>query len=154
MDMSILAGVFVGVLIAGFIPWPGAEAILIGAALLVSPHDFVPLVVVSTTAQMLAKTILYVAARWAPKFLPRKAREFICQAEKYKERRKTMALILLTSSSLSVPPFFVITIASGTLRVPIGMFIGAGFGGIASRYAFVAWSAMLATDITLMGLGP
>ena len=152
MDIQLLAGVFVGIFIAGFVPWPGAEAILIGAAFLVSPQELVPLVVVSTTAQMLAKTTLYVAARWAPKFLPRKAREFICQAEKYKERRKTMALILLTSSSLSVPPFFVITIASGTLRVPFGMFIGAGFGGIVSRYAFFAWSAMRISEIPGVGL--
>ena len=76
------------------------------------------------------------------------------QAEKYKERRKTMAMILLASSSLSVPPFFAITIASGTLRVPFGLFIGAGFGGIVSRYAFVAWSAMLVGDIPSAALGP
>ena len=40
------------------------------------------------------------------------------------------------------------------MSIPFGMFIDAGFGGIASRCAFVAWSAMLATDITLVGLGP
>ncbi len=154
MDFQLLAGVFVGILIAGFLPWPGAEAILIGAALLVSPQALVPLVIVSTAAQMLAKTSLYAAARWAPKYLPKKSREFIDQAEKYRQRRKTMTMILLASASLSVPPFFVVTIASGTLRVPFGMFIGAGFGGIVSRYAFFAWSAMLVGDITGMGPGP
>jgi len=153
MDMQLLAGVFVGVLIAGFLPWPGAEAILIGAALLVAPQSLIPLVAVSTAAQMLAKTSLYAVARWAPKYLPQKAREFIDQAEKYKERRKTMAIILLASSSLSVPPFFVITIASGTLRVPFAIYIGAGVGGIVSRYAFFAWSAMLFSDIPGIGLG-
>jgi membrane protein YqaA with SNARE-associated domain len=153
MDMQLLAGVFVGVLIAGFLPWPGAEAILIGASLLVAPQSLVPLVAVSTAAQMLAKTSLYAAARWAPKYLPQKALELIDQAEKYKEKRKTMAMILLASSSLSVPPFFVIAIASGTLRVPFGMFIGAGAGGIVSRYAFFAWSAMLVNDIPGIGLG-
>ena len=152
MDIQLLAGVFAGILIAGFLPWPGAEAILIGAALLVSPQALVPLVIVSTTAQMLAKTSLYAAARWAPKYLPQKARSLIDQAGRYRERRKTMAMILLASSSLSVPPFFVITIASGTLRVPLGMFIGAGFGGIVSRYAFFAWSAMLVSEIPGMGL--
>ncbi|MCZ6560301.1 MAG: hypothetical protein O6931_05385 [Gammaproteobacteria bacterium] len=151
MDMQLLAGVFVGILIAGFLPWPGAEAILIGAALLVAPQSLVPLVAVSTAAQMLAKTILYAAARWAPKYLPRKARAFIDQAEKYKEKRKTMAMILLASSSLSLPPFFDTTIASGTLRVPFGIYIGAGIGGIVSRYAFFAWSAMLINEIPDLG---
>ena len=152
MDIQLLAGVFVGIFIAGFLPWPGAEAILIGAAFLVSPQELVPLVIVSTAAQMLAKTGLYAAARWAPKYLPQKARQFIHQAEKYKEKRKVMAMILLASSSLSVPPFFAVTIASGTLRIPFGMFIGTGFGGIVSRYAFFAWSAMLVSDLPGMGL--
>ena len=153
MDIQLLAGVFVGIFIAGFLPWPGAEAILIGAALLVSPQALVPLVFVSTAAQMLAKTSLYAAARWAPKYLPQKARELIDQAEKYKEKRKTMTMILLASSSLSVPPFFAITIASGTLRVPFGLFVGAGFGGIVSRYAFVAWSTLLVGGIPSAALG-
>jgi membrane protein YqaA with SNARE-associated domain len=149
MDLQLLAGIFVGVFASGFLPWAAAEIIIVSAALLISPQGLVPLLIVSTTAQMLAKTTLYMAARWTPQYLPAKARNFISQARCYTEKRRAVGLIVLSSSLLSLPPFYAVAIASGTLRVPFGTFFGIGYGGMIARYAFFVWGTALVGSVTI-----
>ena len=72
---TILAGALAVCVVGGFLPWVNTEAAVVGAALLL-PRGVLPLLVLGAAGiQVLAKGTLYCLARWAPRGLPRRARE-------------------------------------------------------------------------------
>lgn len=136
-----LAGALGLCLVGGFLPWVNAEAAVVGAAL-VLPPPLVPLLVVGAAlAQVTAKGTLYGLARWAPQGLPQKARAQLERLSGLARRRRYPTLF--ASSTLGVPPFYLVTLASGTVAVPFGAFLAAGFGGSVIRYAVVAITTLL-----------
>ncbi len=46
-----------------------------------------------------------------------------------------------TGSLTSLPPFYLVTLACGVLRVPFLLFAVAGLGGTVSRYGLLVWLA-------------
>lgn len=139
--MSILVGVFGGCIVAGIFPWMAGELVVVGAAVLV-PREFLPaLVLVSAVGQMVGKTLVYSFARWAPQRLPESWRHLLDRASVFGKSRKAMSATVLSSATISLPPFFIATLACGTLGVPVRVFATFAFGGTVLRYAIVAWSA-------------
>jgi membrane protein YqaA with SNARE-associated domain len=90
---------------------------------------------------MLAKATLYGVTRWAPDRLPRRARDALARAEPYRARQKLLAAAVFFGASLSVPPFYLVTLASGLVRVPFPLFALAGLSGTAVRYGALVWAA-------------
>lgn len=138
-----LAGALGLCLVGGFLPWVNAEAAVVGAAL-VLPPPLVPLLVFGAAlAQVTAKGTLYGLARWAPQGVPQKARTQLDRLSGLARRSRYPTLTILASSTLGVPPFYLVTLASGTVAVPFGAFLAAGFGGSVIRYAVVALATLL-----------
>lgn len=134
-------------LVGGFLPWVNAEAAVVGAVLVLPPR-LVPLLVVGAAlAQVTAKGTLYGLARWAPQGMPQRAQAQLARLSGHARRRRYPTLTILVSSTLGVPPFYLVTLASGTVAVPFGAFLAAALGGSVIRYAVISL-------VTLVVRGP
>jgi membrane protein YqaA with SNARE-associated domain len=143
-----LAGALGLCLVGGFLPWVNTEAAVVGAAL-VLPAPFVPLLVVGAAlAQVLTKGTLYGLARWAPQGMPQRARAQIGRLSGLARRNRYPALTILASSTVGVPPFYLVTLASGTVAVPFGAFLAAAFVGSFIRYAVLSLATVLMRGAT------
>ena len=145
MDLRVILGAAGACLAGGFLPWINSEVVVVGAAVLTPAEGLPVLVLACTAAQMLAKCSLYAITRWAPDKLPQRAQKLLAKVEKFRERRKTLALTVVLSSLVGLPPFYLVTLACGTLRVPFALFGIGGFTGTAIRYGALAWGAEIVT---------
>ena len=129
------------VAIGGIFPWINGEVVVAGAALLTPRAGLPVLVLACAAAQMSSKAILYGVIRWVPERMPARARRFAERVDVFRERRGLLVLAVLSGSSVALPPFYLVTLACGMLRVPFLLFAIAGLAGTISRYGFLAWLA-------------
>ncbi len=141
MDAGVVFGAALGCVVGGVLPWVNAELVLLAAAVLLPREALVPLVLACALGQMCAKASLYGITRWAPERLPKRARAALARVERYRERPALLAAAVFFGSAVSVPPFYLVTLASGVLRVPFVLFALAGLGGTAARYGVLVWAA-------------
>ena len=144
MDTGILLGAAVGCAVGSILPWINSELVLLGAAAALPSGGLPTLVAVCVVSRMLAKSTLYGVTRWAPERLPRRAREALGRAERFRHRRRLLTAAVFLGSSLSLPPFYLVTLASGLVRVPFLLFAFAGALGTTVRYGGLVWLARLA----------
>lgn len=138
-----LAGALGICVLGGFLPWVNTEAAVVAAALLLPPR-LVPLLVLGAAlAQVLAKGTLYGLARWAPRGMPRRARAQLDRISRLAARRRSLTLTVLASSTVGVPPFYLVSLACGTLSAPFGAFLSTAFLGAVLRYAVVSLATVL-----------
>jgi len=102
------------------------------------------LVLACATGQVVGKTVLYGLTRWAPEKLPRRAQALLAKTEPWRKKKKLLGAGLFSGALVSVPPFAVITLACGTLRLPFPIFIVAAFAGTVGRYGAILWLAVRA----------
>ena len=118
MDLSVIIGAALTCAAGGAFPWISSEAVILGAAL-VLPVDQLPVLVLAcATGQVVGKTVLYGLTRWAPEKLPRRAQALLAKTEPWRKKKKLLGAGLFSGALVSVPPFAVITLACGTLRLP------------------------------------
>ena len=141
MDASLLIGAAAAVAVGGILPWINGEVVVAGAALLTPQSGLPALVLACSAAQMSAKAILYGVIRWVPERMPARARQFANRVEVFRERRALLVLAVFSGSAVALPPFYLVTLACGMLRVPFALFAIAGLAGTISRYGFLAWFA-------------
>jgi len=144
MDPGLaLAGALGICVLGGFLPWVNTEAAVVAAAMLLPPR-LVPLLVLGAAlAQVLAKGTLYGLARWAPRGMPQRARAQLARISPLAARRRSLTLTVLASSTVGVPPFYLVSLACGTLSAPFGAFLSAAFIGAVLRYAVVSLATVL-----------
>ena len=131
-----LGSCFVLSIVSALVPWVNAEVILLGfAAAADSTTQLVALVGVVTAGQMIGKCLLYFVARRAagiPRHADRAASRWRHRLESL--RRAPLTLVFV-SSAVGVPPFFLVTVLAGALRVGFGGFVTAGTLGRLLRFA-------------------
>ena len=137
---EILTGLLLGTAISGILPLVNAELLVVAAAAAV-PGLGIPLVTaVSAIGQMSTKTLLFALARWAPAKLPGKARAMVAKAsEAVSERGGAASSLVFTSATLGFPPLYGVTLACGTLRMPMLPFMLSGTAGRMVRFGMLAW---------------
>lgn len=140
MNAQLIFGAFVSSVISGFVPVVNGEVVAVTAAMLATPDAHGLLVAACVSGQMVAKLCLYGIARWSPKRLPERAQGAIARFEALSQRRGSL-LIVLASAGVGMPPFYLVTIAAGALRLPVVLFAAAGIAGTLARYAVVVWGA-------------
>jgi membrane protein YqaA with SNARE-associated domain len=139
-DLSVIGAAALTCLAGGVLPWINAEVVVIGASM-VLPTEALPLLVLACAlAQTTSKSALYGLARWSPQRLPARAARLLGAAERHRDGRSLVALVL-SGALLAVPPFYLVTLACGLVRVPFVSFALSGFIGTVTRYAFLAWIA-------------
>ncbi|MEJ2541668.1 MAG: hypothetical protein P8188_17170 [Gemmatimonadota bacterium] len=147
MELSILLGAAGTCALGAVLPWISTEAVLLGA-LLALPASWVPAAVAACAAgQMTGKAGLYLLARSAPHRLPDRAAGVLARARGLARRPRFLAAAVLTGSAVALPPFYLITLASGLARLPFALFTAAGLLGCLLRYGVLAWGA------GMLGLG-
>ena len=142
MDASLLIGAAATVAVGGILPWINTEVVVAGAALLTPQSGLPVLVLVCAAAQMSAKAVLYGVIRWVPERMPARARRLTSRIEAYRKRRGLLVLAVFSGSAVALPPFYLVTLACGMLRVPFALFAIAGLGGTILRYGALAWLAV------------
>jgi membrane protein YqaA with SNARE-associated domain len=95
---------------------------------------------------MASKAGMYGLSRMAPHRLPQRLQRLLSRTERLRRSRRVMAFLVLPSAMVSLPPFYLITIACGAIRMPFALFALLGLLGTTARYAFLAW-----LSITLNG---
>ena len=141
MDAGVVFGAALGCVVGGILPWVNAEVVVLAAAVVLPTEALVPLIFACALGQMAAKASLYALTRWAPERLPRRAQDALGRVERYRKRPALLAAAVFFGSAVSLPPFYLVTLASGVLRVPFMVFALAGLGGTAARYGALVWAA-------------
>ena len=145
MNDHLILGAFLSSILSGFVPLVNGEVLAVTAALLVTPAAHIPLIMACAGGQVLAKIGLYGVARWSPTRLPTRARDAIARFETLGHRRGSV-LLVLTSAGVGMPPFYLVTVASGVLRLPPASFVAASVVGTLARYSFIVWGATRFTN--------
>jgi membrane protein YqaA with SNARE-associated domain len=141
MELTVLAGAAATCALGGILPWISAEAVLLGAALALPPALLPALVLSCASGQMLGKGGLYAVMRWAPHRLPDRARKVLGRVEPLSRRPRILGGSVFTGAAAGLPPFYVVTLASGLAGLPVVTFALAGFVGCILRYGVVVWGA-------------
>lgn len=127
-------------MISAIIPWVNAEAIAIALpAIAHSPAELAGLVVVLTAGQMAGKCIVYAAGRTGVRIGSAKMAERLVRWQARAAASPWRAIGLVGfSSTVGIPPFYVMSAVAGAVGMNLGWFLAAGtlgrlvrFGGIA-----------------------
>jgi membrane protein YqaA with SNARE-associated domain len=138
--IGLYGGTFVVCFIAGLVPLINAEVFLVVVAtVLVSSAAPLPAVVLLAAAgQMVAKVVLYYAARGVIATATGKRREKIERAQARIEKWKDRPLwVLAASATFGLPPFYVVSLLAGALKIRLAPFLAIGMAGRTARFAVI-----------------
>ena len=140
-DALLILSSTLAIAAAGALPSGTAEVVMLATAVGVSDAGVPAAIVACALAQMITKSAIYGLARWAPGRLPKRARGMMDRAEGLRARPRLMFSAVLTGSLISVPPFYLVTLACGAFRVPFWLFWSAGLSGTLLRYGALVLAA-------------
>lgn len=138
--VSTIFGCFVGSLV----PVINTELVVLGAAAAAPPELLLPLILIASTTQMAAKSMLYLAGSGVLR-LPKGylADHLDAALARVNERQATSGALLFASASTGFPPFYVVSVASGALRIQFKRFLVLGFLGRTVRFAVLILAPQL-----------
>jgi membrane protein YqaA with SNARE-associated domain len=131
---------FVLSFLSALFPWINGEAVLLTCSALTPSHSQLPLLVLLTSSgQMAGKCLLYWMARGA---IPLRTFRVSATVNSWRERlakssSKPTALAFI-SSAVGIPPFFILTIIFGILKIRFLPFFMAGSLGRLLRFGLLA----------------
>lgn len=128
---------FVTCFVSGVFPLVNAEVFLLAvAAVAPGPPPWL-IVLVAATGQIIAKSLLYLGGAGVIRLPRGKRREDIERLRARVERWRSKDLLVFVSAATGLPPFFVLSILAGSMRLPFGRFAAAGFAGRIVRFTVV-----------------
>lgn len=144
MNYELVGSVFLMSVVSGAVPFVNAE-IIVGAAVVASPDDAYAFVAATSVGQMIAKTALYVLARWLPDRLPVRAKKHLDKASEKVEKVRAGGWGLVFVSSLTgLPPFYVVSLAAGVVKMRLVGMLLPGLAGRLIRFWALAEAAAAA----------
>ena len=142
-ELSLVVGAALTCALGGFLPWINAEIVVAGTAMLLPPSAVPALVLGCASGQMASKAGVYALSRLAPHRLPDRLRRLVSHAGKVRGKGSAMAGMVLSSAAVSLPPFYLVTIACGMTRLPFALYALMGLLGTMTRYAVLAWLSIV-----------
>lgn len=131
-------GTFGYCVVSGLVPFVNAEIYLLSAAALAPPALAIPLVLAATLGQMTAKAAMYGTGRGVVRLRGERMRRWVTEAEAWAEQRQDAGnTLIFVSAASGFPPFYVVSIACGVLRVRFVPFLTLGFLGRLVRFGAV-----------------
>lgn len=116
------------------LPFSGLEPALMGIAAVVRPSLLLPIIALSTVTQMAGKAVVLAGSCRAEGSLSAGKRAAVEKARARLEGRRWLQLLtILVSAAVGLPPFYIVTLACGALRLPVSDFLVAGTVGRAIR---------------------
>lgn len=142
--LLLLAVVALVALGGGVVPGVPVEPVLLGVAAVAPDALLVPLVIVATVGQMIAKTALCVGgARLAATLSPQRRARVDRACTAFARRPHLRNVTLIASAIAGLPPFYATTLAYGALRLPLGTFVTVGTAGRVIRFTAVVFAPQL-----------
>lgn len=126
-------------LIGGLLPASPLEPVLIAIAALGSPTLTMQVVIVAAIAQMVPKTMLFLgSARAVEAMSPRKRVIVDRVGSRLAGRRWAQIVTVFVSAVVGMPPFYLMTVICGGLRLRLSDYFVAGAVGRTLRYVGLA----------------
>jgi membrane protein YqaA with SNARE-associated domain len=128
-------------IVSALVPWVNGEVILLSlTALARSPWARAMLVLSACTGQMAGKCVLYWAGKGVIPLRSGHVKNTLSAWQGRLERSPSKMLYLVfVSSAVGIPPFYVVTIMAGALRVRFGPFFTVGACGRLVRFGALAF---------------
>jgi membrane protein YqaA with SNARE-associated domain len=126
-------------IISAILPWVNSELLVASIpAVAMSRTVATNLMLMVTAGHMTGKTFIYWTSRAGSRILqPRIERAVSRWSEKLRTRPRRAVLLLLVASTVGLPPFYVMTLVAGALRVNFVIFIVTGTVGQLIRFSAV-----------------
>jgi membrane protein YqaA with SNARE-associated domain len=122
--------------IGSLLPLSPIEPLLLAVAASVPAPFLLPVVVLATVGHMAAKTLLYMGGHHAERAVPERRRATLRRVRALVSRhRSARCLTVLVSAFTGTPPFYLVTICCGALRIPLSDYLVAGTIGRGLRFA-------------------
>jgi len=138
-DHSPLLVLAITAIVAGvgaILPFSPAEPLLVGIAAVAKPWLLIPMVALATLSSMAAKTLVYAGSGKVERALsPRKRAILERMRSRLAGRRGLQIATVFLSATCGLPPFYMVTLVCGVLRLPIGDYLLAGTTGRAVRFS-------------------
>jgi membrane protein YqaA with SNARE-associated domain len=126
-------------LLFGAVPAGGSELLALAAGAVTPRAMVAPLVVALTVGHVLGKMLWYWIGTLGSRITHLTAQRWIAQAHVFNAKHPRLEVwVLLMSAVTSVPPFHLLAVASGVVRVPVGVFVGTAVAGRLVRFGLVA----------------
>jgi membrane protein YqaA with SNARE-associated domain len=135
--LGFLVGSFVVGLVSGLVPVVNTEAYLLAVAAFAPSDRLLPVIVLTTIGQMIAKSLLYLAGSGAmsSRILGARAAR-IAEVKSRLEKAPTgVAALGFASATAGWPPFYLVSLAAGSLRYSLARFVLVGGSGRLIRFA-------------------
>lgn len=135
--------------LSAVIPFLNAELYLLAASALAPRSMAVALVVAASLGQMAGKTVMYFAGRGAVRLPGARLRRMVAAAQaRYAQhdtrgREAVGGAMILVSAFVGLPPFYVVSVACGMLRVPFVQFFALGLVGRLARFGVIVLAPQL-----------
>jgi membrane protein YqaA with SNARE-associated domain len=139
------AGSFLIAIVSALVPWVNAELLMLSMVPLAgSSARLALLVALVTLGQMIGKTIMYWASRRATQPRARRLQQAVDRWRKRLGSHPGSALgVIFTSATTGLPPFYVVSVAAGALKMGFGRFLAIGTAGRLLHFALVAFAPQL-----------
>lgn len=139
--MSLLAvwlTTFGVAVLSAVIPLVNIEIYLLGASALAPRHMVIPLVIAGTLGQVIGKIALYYAGSGALKIPGKRLQASLQKMNTQMQERPHMgSALVFVSSTLGIPPYYVVTLAAGAAKMNLPMFLAVSLVGRLIRFAIV-----------------
>jgi membrane protein YqaA with SNARE-associated domain len=132
----LCAGCFALTVVSAVVPWVNAEVIVLSLPALASSRwALLVLVLVATAGQMTGKLVIYWAGRGGARMpSPKVAAALDTWAPRFSAGGGRAAGLIVLSSAVGIPPFFVTTLLAGAVRMDMTTFLVAGTCGRIMRF--------------------
>jgi membrane protein YqaA with SNARE-associated domain len=133
--------------VSALLPVLPIEPLLLGASASVPAPLLLPVVALATVGHMAAKTLLYLGSRSAAeRAVPARHRAALERVRALlSRRRRVQVLTLLASAIAGVPPFYLVTVCCGALRIPLRDYLVVSVVGRGLRFGALALLPRLLT---------
>jgi membrane protein YqaA with SNARE-associated domain len=147
-QLWLVVGTFFYCIGSGFIPVMNAEVYLLAVSAASSPALAFPLVLAAGLGQMVAKSTMYLAGRGVLSLPMGKHQERLDAAgRKLQGSRAGPGGFVFLSASTGFPPFYIVSIVAGTLKVPFLVFLLPGTVGRLVRFGLMVLFPQLVKGI-------
>lgn len=136
-----IAGAFYALaVLSALVPWVNAEALMLSSVPLAGcPTEVAALVALATLGQMTGKTVIYWTSRHSTRpRAPRVQATIDLWREHLRQRPRSALTVMLISSAVGLPPFYIVTIAAGVLNVTFARFLAVGTIGRLVHFGLLA----------------
>lgn len=147
--VGVYVGSFAIAIVSGVVPIVNAELYLIGIVLAIGGvPEALLLGVLVAAGQMVGKGVLFQTARGASQLAGRRTPRLEAKLERVRTKvarwRSKPYSVTFVSAVVGLPPFYVVTLAAGILKIPFRRFLVVGFAGRTLRFGTIAVLTALA----------